>query len=83
MFMPEKIRTSPASPPVIHRKNQAALVLEDDELPDDELPEDELLDEESFEVDDFEDSDEPPELDEDDSVFAGAGLLPDERLSVR
>jgi hypothetical protein len=77
--MPEKIRTSPASLPVIHRKNQAALVLEDDELPDDELPEDE----ESFEVDDdFDDSDEPLELD-DDSVFAGAGLLPDERLSVR
>jgi hypothetical protein len=79
MFMPEKIRTSPASLPVIHRKNQAALVLEDDELPDDEL-----LDEESFEVDDdFEDSDEPLELDEDGSVFADAGVLPDERLSVR
>ena len=76
--MPEKIWTSPASLPVIHREFQAALVLEDDELPA----------EESFEADDdFEDSDEddePLELDEDDaSALAGVELLPDERLSVR
>jgi hypothetical protein len=80
--MPEKIRTSPASLPVIHRKDQAALVLEDDELPD----------EESFEVDeDFEDSDDEDDADDellepdedDDSDFAGTEPLPDERLSVR
>jgi hypothetical protein len=81
--MPEKIRTSPAPLPVIHRKDQAALVLEDDELLD------ELLDEESFEADDdLEDSDdEDDELlepdEDDDSDFAGSEPLLDERLSVR
>jgi hypothetical protein len=91
--MPEKVRVSPASTPqlstgaVVHREDQAALLLDDeDESPDDfdfeepseeELPED---DEDSPEPDDEEGEE---DVEADDSDFAGTELVPVERLSFR
>jgi hypothetical protein len=80
--MPEKVRVSAATASQLSTGSaQAALVPEEDEPLDEEVDveePDDVLDEL---VEDESDDLEP--LDDEDSDFAGAGVLPADRLSVR